>query len=57
MIYKGSIDYLLFLGHIYDLKDIYLCFGIIIVMVYFFTYIKHSNVSYGGDGIAVLEAK
>ena len=40
-IYKGSIDYILFGRHIYDLKDIYLCLAVIFLTVYIFTYLKH----------------
>lgn len=45
IVYEGSIDFMLFFGHIYDLKDIYLFFGIIIVIVYLVTYIKHEKVN------------
>lgn len=43
IIYKGSIDFILFFGHIHDLKDIYLYLGIITVFIYLATYIKHEK--------------
>lgn len=43
IIYKGSIDFILFFGHIHDLKDIYLYIGIIVAVVYVATYIKHEK--------------
>lgn len=41
IIYKGSIDYILFDRHICDLKDIYLLLGALFSIMYLYTYLKH----------------
>lgn len=45
IVYGGSIDFILFFGHIYDLKDIYLFLGIITALIYLVTYIKHERLN------------
>ena len=37
----GSLDYILFLGHIHDLKDIYLYLGVIFIFIYAITFFKY----------------
>ena len=43
IICKGSIDFILFFGHIHDLKDVYLYLGVITAVVYLATYIKREQ--------------
>ncbi len=39
----GSLDYILFLNHIWDIKDIYLLLAVVSMCVYAITYAKHIN--------------
>ena len=41
IVYKGSIDYMLLGGHIYDIKDVYLFIAVLFLTMYIFTYLMH----------------